>query len=290
VTQERLPVTVVMMSRDRREQALSSLSHLVGLRPAVDVVFVDNASTDGSADAVAQALPGVQVIRLARNRGACARNVGVRAARTPYVAFSDDDSWWAPGALERATTLFAEHGRLGLVMGRILVGPEHRTDPVCGSMAEGLLGCPPGMAQPRILGFVACGAVVRRSALLEVGGFSDIIFFPGEEDLVALDLTTAGWDLVYASDVVVHHHPQPSPTRGDRRMKEIRSRLLTAWLRRPPAGAASITIHALLRPPTASAWRGFCGTLPRLPAVIRARKPLPPSVEQQLRMLAASNR
>lgn len=42
---------------------------------------------------------------------------------------------------------------------------------------------------------------MRRCALLEVGGFSDIIFFPGEEDLIALDVTAAGWDLVYAAEV-----------------------------------------------------------------------------------------
>jgi GT2 family glycosyltransferase len=277
-----------MISRDRRDQALNSLRHLVALRPGVDVVFVDNSSQDGSADAVAEALPQVRVIRLPRNRGASARNIGVAAARTPYVAFSDDDSWWAPGALERAVTLFERHSRLGLVMGRVLVGPDHRPDPVCEDMARGVLGTPPGMAQPRVLGFVACGAVVRRSALVEVGGFSDIVFFPGEEDLVALDLTTAGWDLVYAADVVAHHHPQPSKGRGDRLMKEVRSRLLTAWLRRPPAAAARITVSALLHPPTTSAWRGLCGTLAHLPAVVRQRRPVPPSVERQLHLLAAA--
>jgi hypothetical protein len=204
------------------------------------------------------------------------------------VAFSDDDSWWAPGALERAVALFEQHARLALVMGRVLVGPEQRTDPVCEDMARGLLGSPPGLSQPRVLGFVACGAVVRRSALIEVRGFSDIVFFPGEEDLVALDLTTAGWDLVYAADVVAHHHPQESATRGDRSMQEVRSRLLTAWLRRPWAAAAGITADALLRPPTTSAWRGLYGTLPHLPAVVRHRRPVPSSVESQLRLLAAN--
>lgn len=287
MSQDRLPVTVVMISRDRREQALNSLRHLVVLRPAPEVVFVDNASGDGSADAVAEALPEVRVVRLPRNQGASARNVGVRLARTAYVAFSDDDSWWAPGALDRAVCLFEEHSRLALVMGRILVGPDHRTDEVCELMAHGPLGAPDGMVQPRILGFVACGAVVRRSALLEVGGFSEIVFFPGEEDLVALDLTTAGWDLVYAEDVVAHHHPHASPTRQDRQMKEVRSRLLTAWLRRPVSAAAGITVESLLRPPTAAAWRGLGATLPLLPAVVRSRRPVPAGVERQLRLLAA---
>lgn len=92
MTLDRLPVTVVIIRRNRRNQALNSLRHLPALRPPVDIIFVDNASTDGSADAVAGTLPEVRGIRLGRNAGAAARNVGVQAARTPYVAFSEDDS------------------------------------------------------------------------------------------------------------------------------------------------------------------------------------------------------
>lgn len=285
VPDDRLPLTVVMISRNRREQALKSLGRLVALRPVVDVIFVDNDSSDDSAAAVARAHPQVRVIRLSRNLGACARNVGAAAARTPFVAFSDDDSWWAPHSLERAVTMFEAHSRLALIMGRILVGSDQRLDPVCESMARAPLGHPPGMAQPRILGFVACGAVVRRSALLEVGGFSEIIFFPGEEDLVALDLTRAGWELVYAHDIVAHHDPQPSPARGNRGAKEARSRLLTAWLRRPLLAAVTITVEVLARPPTPSAWRGLWGALRQLPAVRRERAPLPPWIEHQLGIL-----
>src|SRR3954468_15042196 len=123
-------VTVVVISRDRREDLLNSLP-----RHEAPVILVDNGSTDGTAPAVRARLPQVRVIELAENAGAVARNIGVQAAETPYVAFADDDSWWAPGALRRAADILDAHPRVGLLAGRVLVGPQERTDPVSTAMA-----------------------------------------------------------------------------------------------------------------------------------------------------------
>src|SRR5215217_4261720 len=133
-------VTVVMISRDRVDDVLRTLRrHAAG-----QVVLVDNASSDGTPGAVAAAFPAVDVVRLPENRGGAARNVGVERARTPYVAFSDDDSWWAPGALTRAADVLDAHPRLALLNGHIRVGPEERDDPVCEAMARGELPAAPG--------------------------------------------------------------------------------------------------------------------------------------------------
>jgi NAD(P)-dependent dehydrogenase (short-subunit alcohol dehydrogenase family) len=71
----------------------------------------------------------------ARNLGAAARTVGARRASTPYVAFCDDDSWWAPGALERARGHFARAPAMALLAAGIHVGAEERLDPTCAAMA-----------------------------------------------------------------------------------------------------------------------------------------------------------
>src|SRR5205807_7353355 len=100
-----------------------------------------------------------------------ARNVGAHAVTAPYVAFADDDSWWAPGALTHAAGLFDRHPELALIAARILVGPRQSLDPTCVTMAQSPVLAAPGQPGPSILGFLACGAVVRRSAFLAVGGF-----------------------------------------------------------------------------------------------------------------------
>lgn len=100
-------VTVVIATRDRVAELRRTLAVLTALPEGPAVIVVDNGSRDGTARAVRGEFPGVTLIRNRRNRKAAARNQGVRRAATPYVAFSDDDSWWDPGALARACDLLA---------------------------------------------------------------------------------------------------------------------------------------------------------------------------------------
>ena len=132
------------------------------------------------------------MIESRRPLGSAARTLGVAAAGTPLVAFSDDDSWWAPGALERAARAFETYPRLGLLAARIVVEPGGRLDPTSRAMRESPLACELALPGPPVLGFLACGAVARRSAVLECGGFHPRYGFGGEEHLLAVDLAAAG--------------------------------------------------------------------------------------------------
>jgi GT2 family glycosyltransferase len=280
-------VTVVIATRNRREELMRTVRRLGELAPASPVVVVDNGSDDGTAQAARDGFPGVQVLALPRNIGASARNLGVQAARMPYVAFSDDDSWWAPGALERAAAVLDRHPQLGLVAARTLVGPEQRADPLTTLLAESPLPRAVDAPGPSVLGFQACSAVLRRDAFLQVGGFNPVLFHVGEETLVAYDLAAAGWQLCYLEDVLAHHHPsasRPDPRR--RRSAELRNVVLTAWMRRPlrvAAHTAGALARESVRDPAARA--ALVGVLARLPAALRHRAALPPGVESQVRLL-----
>jgi GT2 family glycosyltransferase len=271
-------VTVVVMTRNRWTDLRSSLQ-----RHHAHVVLVDNGSTDGTPAKVREHFPEVEVIELPANAGAVARNVGVSRARTPYVAFADDDSWWAPGSLEQAARLMDAHPRLGLLAGRMLVGVHDRRDWICDAMETSPLPAEPDLPGPSILGFLACGAVVRRSAFLAAGGFDGVVFFMGEEERLALDLAAAGWGLAYARDVVAHHHPSEARDSAARRTQAERNRLLTAVMRRPWPVVAAIGWRALTHGRTGRL--AILHALPRVPAALRARRPLPPCVEQARRLL-----
>ncbi len=281
------PVTVVIATRNRRRELLRTLARLRGLPERPAVIVVDNASADGTADAVRERFPGVRVVPLRRNAGAAARNAGTRLARTPYVAFSDDDSWWQPGALATAAAALNDDPRLGLIAARTVVGPGRRPDPVNAAMARSPLR---DRGEPEVLGFLACACVVRREAFLGVGGFSELLFFVGEERLLAYDLAAAGWGRRYLPEAVAVHEPsarRPEP-RG-RHCAERRNLLLTAWLRRPVAVAADETLRLArdaARDPVARA--ALAGALRRLPAALRRRRRLPPGVERKVRVLAAA--
>jgi GT2 family glycosyltransferase len=273
-------VTVVVASRNRREDLLATI-----VRHEAPVLYVDNASTDGSVKAVRSSLPAVRVAPLDRNRGAAARTLGARLARTPFVAFADDDSWWAPGALQAGADLLRRHPRTALINTRVVLEPSGLTDPICHEMANSPLDGAGDLPGPRLLGFVACAAMVRRDAFLEIGGFDDVVRFPGEEERVAIDLTATGWGIAYVDDVVVHH--QPSPRRDDpqvRRAKVVRSSLLTAVMRRPRAVLAARTRAALRDGSTGRA--GVRAALPDVPRAVAARRRIPDAVEADLQLLS----
>lgn len=281
----RTRVTVVTATRNRGEELLRTLGRLTGLPERPPVIVVDNGSEDGSAEAARRCFPGVEVVMLARNAGAAGRNPGVRRALTPYVAFSDDDSWWQPGALTAAAAAFDADSRLGLIAARTLVGSGLAPDPVNAAMAGSPLR---DNGSAEVLGFLACGCVVRRTAFLGAGGFSELLFFIGEERLLAYDLVAAGWGRRYLPEVVAVHHPSPRrPDPGGRRRLELRNAVLTAWLRRPPAVALAETASLAGRARgDRDARAALVGTARRLPRALAARRRLPDAVERKIRVLA----
>ncbi len=272
-------VTVVVASQNRRGELLQSLG-----RHEAPVILLDNASTDGSADAVRETHPGVDVVALPRNRGAAARTIGVARAGTRYVAFADDDSWWAPGSLALAVGLMDAHPRAAVLHARILLGDEERLEPLCAELARAPLGTEADMPGPAIVGFAACGAVVRAEAFTRAGGFDDVVVFPGEEERLTLDLLAAGWGLAYVPELVVHHHPSPSRSSPQvRRAAIARSGILSAVMRRPWPVVARRAL---------AAWRdtdagraGLRRAVRALPAALVARRRLPATVEERVAAL-----
>jgi GT2 family glycosyltransferase len=279
-------VAIVVASRDRRELLLRTLPLHLSLPERPRVVVVDDASSDGTAAAVAATLPQVTVIRLERPMGGAARNRGLNAVDEPYVALCDDDSWWSPGALRRAADLLDSHPRLAVVSGHVLVGADEHVDPLCEEMARTPLEGDEGQPGHALLSFLACAVVLRRSAVLDVGGFSERLGIGGEEELLGWDLAGSGWQLSYVPDVVARHDPPPNDGRPGRRELGLRNMLWATWLRRPVRPALARTVRQLRRAPAdRHTARGALRALGGLPWVLRERRPSPPHVEMMRRLL-----
>src|SRR5689334_16624126 len=108
-------VTIVVLTHNRRAEILRTLRELRALPEPAPIIVVDNASQDGTAEAIARRYPEITVIHLPENLGAAGRNYGVEAATTPYVAFCDDDTWWTCGSIARAVHVMDEHDDVAVV-------------------------------------------------------------------------------------------------------------------------------------------------------------------------------
>ena len=275
-------VTVVVASRNR----CADLALTLG-RHRAPVILVDNGSQDGTDALVRAAFPDVRTIRMGTNAGAFGRTMGARAAETEFVAFADDDSWWSAGSLRTAADLLAGNPAVAVVVGKILVGPLARPDPFCRVMEQSPL--PVSSSGHRsLLGFVACATMVRRRAFLDVGGFDDVVRFPGEEERVALDLVDRGHVLIYAPEVVIHHHPSANRAAPAARVRAVtRSTLLSAVQRLPWGIVLRRARHALLAgtPERLGAW----DAVRELPRALARRQLVGSQVRDMLAVLAAAS-
>jgi len=178
-------VTVVIPTRNRRELLLRTLHGVRGQRGVgLEVVVVDEASSDGTAAAIA-ALgdPRISVLRHDVPQGvARARNAGIRAARGQWLAFTDDDDVWSPNKLSAqlaSLRTFPEarwacSGAVWVFDGLRLGRPE--PVPPSGDIAAGMLtgNLVPGGAS---------GVLAQSELVRDVGGFDPAFS------------TLADWDL-----------------------------------------------------------------------------------------------
>jgi GT2 family glycosyltransferase len=283
-------ITVVIITRNRRPELLRTLDQMTAPPRNSPVIVVDNASSDGSAQAAGR-YPGVQVIRVRENLGAVARNVAVQHVTTPYVAFCDDDLWWEPAAPRRAADLLDACPRLASVTGRILVEPGGEEDPITPELRDSPLWAPAWLPGPALLSILAGASMLRVAAFREAGGFSPRLWLGGEEELLSLDLAAAGWWMCWCPEVIVHHAASLARDPRQRRMLGIRNTLWTAWLRRPVPGALRHTVGVVSSIPRDRASAAALGhALAGLPWILRERKVIPARVEAGLRLLEASRR
>jgi GT2 family glycosyltransferase len=201
-----LPLLSFLIStHNRRDVLLRTLGklrevdQLSGL--VTEILVIDNASTDGTSQAVEEQFPEVRLFRLEKNLGACAKNVGLAQFSAPYVIFLDDDSYPDADSVLRMIDHFQADPKLGAAVFDVV-------------LPDGTHEC---SAYPNI--FIGCGTGFRRTALQESGGLPEDYFMQAEEYVLSIRLLKEGWDIRRFQDLRVSHLKTPSarmPTRTTR--------------------------------------------------------------------------
>jgi GT2 family glycosyltransferase len=207
------------------------------------------------------------------------------------VAFCDDDTWWEPGSLTAAADAFDAHPRLAVVNARIVVEPGAHDDPIVAELRDSPVPGPDWLPGPALGSFLAGASAVRREAFRAAGGFSPQLWLGGEEELLATDLLSSGWEICYLESLVVHHAASVLRDATRRRRDGLRNTLWFTWLRRPLAPALRRTLFLATSAPrdriSALAWWDAVRGLPWVLAHRRAR---PRPIEARLAPLDATQR
>ena len=215
-------VSALTVSYNVRELLLETLRSLQGgSHVPLQLVVVDNASSDGSADAVEAEFPEATVIRLARNEGfGRANNVGLKSVQGRFVLLVNPDLQVQPGCVDRLADLLLTRpdaaavgprirrpdGKLDLAARRSFPTPAtsfyrltglNRLFPHSRRFNRYNLGHrPEGELQEIDSGTGAC-LMLRRSAVDKVGFFDPDFFMYGEDLDLCLRLKRAGWKVYY---------------------------------------------------------------------------------------------
>lgn len=117
-------VSLIIPTFDRPHLLARAVTSALSAGTDVEVIVVDDASTDSTAE-VCASLPGIKYVRLERNQGvAGARNIGVLESSAEFIAFLDDDDLRLPGSLDRQLALFDTLPEAGFVGGGVLLGDQ----------------------------------------------------------------------------------------------------------------------------------------------------------------------
>jgi GT2 family glycosyltransferase len=260
----------------------------------LEVIAVDNGSTDGAPAWLAENAPEVRILDLGANRGfAAAANAGIAAARGEAVALVNSDVELDPGWLGHALgALRADEGLAAVATKMVTLGDPGRVDDagdvlrrdgVCEQRGRGR----PDDGRWDVPGevFAACAgaALYRRAAVEAVGGFDERLFSYLEDVELGLRLRLAGWRCAWEPRAVARHAGGGSaePTARPAAFWVQRNTLLLvarAWpLRWLPLVAyrqAAWLWHAARNRALGATLRGAAAALPALPAMLRERRAL----------------
>lgn len=178
-----LPITVVVPLYNRRDTICETVASVAGQRGAAveSVIVVDDASTDGSAEAAARC-PGCEVVRLDVNGGsAAARNAGLERVATPWVAFLDSDDLWLPTLL---STLWPHTEDNVLVSGAGILEVDGRAVTLLGTAgATGQALRSPADVLAPANPIVTSATLVRTELVRGLGGFDTRLRYSEDLDL-----------------------------------------------------------------------------------------------------------
>jgi GT2 family glycosyltransferase len=220
--------SIVITTRNRRQELeLAVASALVQeLDGALEVIVVDDGSTDGTAEMVASKFPAVMLHRFETSRGYIVqRNFGARVASAPIIFSIDDDAVFSTARIVADVLRQFDAPCIGAVAIPFIN--------ICQD-AKRILQQAPDETAPYVLpSYIGTAHALRRELFLRLGGYREALFHQGEEGDYCLRMLEAGYVVRSGRSDPIHHFESP---RRDFRRVDIygrRNNVLFGWYHAP---------------------------------------------------------
>lgn len=251
-------VSVMIATRNRIGELVKTLASLQQQDwPRIEVIVADDASDDGTAEAVREQFPEVRLLRFERNVGSvAARNRIIEQASGKYIIGLDDDSRFIEvDAISRVVHRMETEPDIGLISFQP-IGPEF---PERMTEAGRLRG------EWHTASFAACGVAIRREAWRKAGPFPEFFFHMYEEPDFCLRVWNSGYRVLQWNKIIVYHEFSPL-NRNERRThrRHVRNETCSVWMRYPWYLIVPATAYRLISQACYSYRRGWLSREPRV--------------------------
>ncbi|MEN6521664.1 MAG: glycosyltransferase family 2 protein [Armatimonadota bacterium] len=218
-----MDISVIIVNYNTKQLVIDCIASLEETVPprSYEIIVVDNASADGSAEAISERFPSVKVIKCSKNLGfGRANNLGAKKAQGEFLFILNSDTLACPYALDRLASALESNPKAGIAAPRI-VGADDKDQEVVALLMTPktvLFSSARKSVRKEIVRMVEqkeqlagiayfCGAaiMVRRAAFEEVGGFDESFFFYCEDPDLSKMIAGAGWQMEYVPEAKIIH-------------------------------------------------------------------------------------
>ncbi|MCP4536826.1 MAG: glycosyltransferase family 2 protein [Chloroflexi bacterium] len=210
-----LQTSVIIVAYNSGDLLRDCVASIRSTRSTVEIVVVDNASTDGAVERVKAEFPSIRAVRSERNTGfGAGNNLGTRCAKGTFLVFLNPDAIVTDGWLEAMVRPLAEDSSIGLVTPKVLLQNNSDRINVTGlnvhlsgiSMCRGLGDSRVAFDEATLVAAISGVAfAVRREVFEAVGGFDKDFFLYMEDVDLSLRVWLEGYRCLYVPQAVIRH-------------------------------------------------------------------------------------
>jgi GT2 family glycosyltransferase len=200
-------ISIVMLCWNRRDDVRESLKRVQEIEyDPLEIIVVDNGSSDGTTVMIENEFPLVKLIRMYKNMGIEAYNIGFENARGEFIIIIDDDSFPAKDALEKMVERFQDDPKLGVVA--FDVRNYYHYDEVK-QMMNSFNAAKARASGNYYMAFNGAGAGIRAQLFKQVGYYPEEFFLYNNELDTAYRIWDAGYTIKSFPDIVAYHKYSP---------------------------------------------------------------------------------